>query len=201
MDCDPHLSIGCVREHRRNKSAASSCTARGMEPRRGTPEVVMWPDFQSDARPLDTGPAPRRNTEGGIQPADKSLINRRLKRSISCSVQIPIKQIGYDPMRDRSKLEFVARSVIFFLTTDIRDYFPAQNACFANRGTDAKQKKYPAKTKTPPADTGGVSRKVIRSIQSWFYSDDFSAIARPILMRLSEITPSPTHRFIPSSPL
>ena len=47
----------------------------------------MWPDFQSDARPLDTGLAPRRNTEGGIQPADKSLINRRLKRSISCSVQ------------------------------------------------------------------------------------------------------------------
>jgi hypothetical protein len=47
----------------------------------------MWPDFQSDARPLDTGLAPRRNTEGGTQPADKSLINRRLKRSISCSVQ------------------------------------------------------------------------------------------------------------------
>ena len=38
----------------------------------------MWPDFQPDARSLDTGLAPRRNTEGGIQPADKSLINRRL---------------------------------------------------------------------------------------------------------------------------
>jgi hypothetical protein len=49
----------------------------------------MWPaGLLSDARPLDTGPAPRRNTEGGIQSADKSLINRRLKRSISCSVQI-----------------------------------------------------------------------------------------------------------------
>ena len=47
----------------------------------------MWPDSLSDARSADTGPAPRRNTEGGIQPADKSLINRRLKRSISCSVQ------------------------------------------------------------------------------------------------------------------
>ena len=38
----------------------------------------MWPDLPSDARSLDTGLAPRRNTEGGIQPADKSLINRRL---------------------------------------------------------------------------------------------------------------------------
>ena len=83
MTAEPHLSIGRIREHRRYKSAASSCTARGMEPRRGTPGVVMWPDFQSDARPLDTGLAPRRNTEGGIQPADKSLINRRLKRAPS----------------------------------------------------------------------------------------------------------------------
>jgi hypothetical protein len=33
----------------------------------------MWSDFQSDARRLDTGLAPRRNTEGGIQPADKEL--------------------------------------------------------------------------------------------------------------------------------
>src|SRR5215469_5462841 len=55
------------------KSAALSCTVRGMEPRRGTPSLTMWPDFQSDARPLDTGLAPRRNTEGGTQPADKEL--------------------------------------------------------------------------------------------------------------------------------
>src|SRR3954469_23318151 len=30
---------------------------------------------------------------------------------------------------------------------------------------------------------------------------DFLAIARPMLMRLSDITPSPTQRFIPFSPL
>jgi hypothetical protein len=37
---------------------------------------------------LDTGSAPRRNAEGATQPADKSLINRRLKRSIPCSAQL-----------------------------------------------------------------------------------------------------------------
>jgi hypothetical protein len=73
-----------------------------MDPRRGTSEVAMWPDLLSDARPLDTELAPRRNTEGGIQPADKSLINRRLKRSISCSVQIPLSNNGFD-LLDRSK--------------------------------------------------------------------------------------------------
>jgi hypothetical protein len=73
-----------------------------MDPRRGTSEVAMWPDPLSDARHLDTELAPRRNTEGGIQPADKSLINRRLKRSISCSVQIPLSNNGFD-LLDRSK--------------------------------------------------------------------------------------------------
>jgi len=60
-----------------------------MEPRKGNP----WLDYVAglaDARLLDAGTAPRRNTEGGNQPADKSLINRRLKRSISCSVQLSI---------------------------------------------------------------------------------------------------------------
>jgi hypothetical protein len=39
-------------------------------------------------RPLSRhGTGPRRNTKGGIQAADKSLINRDLKRFISCSVQ------------------------------------------------------------------------------------------------------------------
>ena len=63
----------------------------------------MWPDSLSDARSADTGPAPRRNTEGGIQPADKSLINRRLKRSISCSVQNLLSNKSFDPMWDGSK--------------------------------------------------------------------------------------------------
>ena len=37
----------------------------------------MWPDFQPDARSLDTGLAPRWNTEGGIQPADKRYYGGR----------------------------------------------------------------------------------------------------------------------------
>jgi len=55
----------------------------------------MWPDFQPDARSLDTGLAPRRNTEGGIQPADKSLINRRL---IPTPGQIELSIYGNDVM-------------------------------------------------------------------------------------------------------
>ena len=81
----------------------------------------------SDARPLDTGPAPRRNTEGGIQSADKSLINRRLKRSISCSVQIPLSNNGFD-LLDRSKWSLLPGRCFLPLTTDIRDYFLAQNS-------------------------------------------------------------------------
>jgi hypothetical protein len=40
-----------------------------------------------DARPLDRGKPQDANTEGGNHPADKSLINRRLERSIPGSVQ------------------------------------------------------------------------------------------------------------------
>src|SRR5271169_1018390 len=97
-----------------------------MDPRRGTSEVAMWPDPLSDARHLDTELAPRRNTEGGIQPADKSLINRRLKRSISCSVQIPLSNNGLRSVGSR-QVEFVARLAIFLLTTDIRVTFLRKN--------------------------------------------------------------------------
>jgi len=86
----------------------------------------MWPDFQSDARPLDTGLAPRRNTEGGIQPADKSLINRRLKRAPSPALCRFFHQTKASTYLGPQQGEFVARSVIFLLTTDIRDYLPAQ---------------------------------------------------------------------------
>src|ERR1700736_5556469 len=111
-----------ARERRRDRLPRRPAQGRGMEPRKGIPGVAMWPDSLSDARPLDTGPAPRRNTEGGIQPADKSLINRRLKRSISL-----LYADSYIKQRLRSagsqQVEFVARSAIFLLTTDIRATF------------------------------------------------------------------------------
>jgi hypothetical protein len=72
----------------------------------------MWPGSVSDARPLDAGSAPRRNTEGGIQPAAKSLINRRLERSISCSVQIPVKNKRFD-LLDRSKWSLLLNQRFF----------------------------------------------------------------------------------------
>ena len=64
----------------------------------------MWPDFQPDARSLDTGLAPRRNTEGGIQPADKSLINRRLSApSPALCRHLYQTNKGFDRVRGRSK--------------------------------------------------------------------------------------------------
>ena len=48
----------------------------------------MWPSFAPDARPLDRGKPRDEDTEGGNQPADKSLINRRLSlRSQLCAAQ------------------------------------------------------------------------------------------------------------------
>jgi transposase len=67
-----------------------------------------------DARLLDAGTAPRRNTEGGSQPADKSLIDRRLKRSISCPVQSQRKPT---PVASRYRRTTVLPKA---LTTDIR---------------------------------------------------------------------------------
>jgi hypothetical protein len=77
----------------------------------------MWPDFQSDARPLDTGLASRRNTEGGTQPADKSLIDRRLKRSISCSMQNPPSNEKF-----RSHVEIAVSGVCCSVSTLSLDY-------------------------------------------------------------------------------
>jgi hypothetical protein len=90
-----------------------------MEPTEGNSRSSYVAGLLSDARPLDTGPAPRRNTEGGIQSADKSLINRRLKRSISCSVQIPLSNNGFD-LLDRSKWSSLPGRCFLLLTTDIR---------------------------------------------------------------------------------
>jgi hypothetical protein len=44
----------------------------------GTPVASYVAGLPSDARPLDRGKPRDEDTEGGNQPADKSLINRRL---------------------------------------------------------------------------------------------------------------------------
>jgi len=49
-----------------------------MEPRWGTPVASYVAGLLPDARPLDRGKPRDEDTEGGTQPADKSLINRRL---------------------------------------------------------------------------------------------------------------------------
>ena len=50
-----------------------------MEPRWGTPVASYVAGLLPDARPLDRGKPRDEDTEGGTQPADKSLINRRLQ--------------------------------------------------------------------------------------------------------------------------
>jgi hypothetical protein len=107
----------------------------------------------SDARPLDTGPAPRRNTEGGIQSADKSLINRRLKRSISCSVQIPLSDNGFD-LLDRSKWSLLPGRCFLPLTTDIRTTFRRKIDIFANSDTDGHCRQCRTKETTSPGAAG-----------------------------------------------
>src|SRR6185312_5958098 len=65
----------------------------------GEPPARLRGRALPDARLLDAGKAPRRNTEGGNQPADKSLIDRRLKRSISCPVQLISERAPAPPGR------------------------------------------------------------------------------------------------------
>jgi len=70
-----------------------SCTAPGAEPRWGTPVASYvagpLPDrLLPDARPLDRGKPRDESTEGGTQPADKSLINRRLDAFVPNPAQL-----------------------------------------------------------------------------------------------------------------
>jgi len=52
----------------------------------GTPVASYVARLAPNARPLDRGKPRDENTEGGSQPADKSLINRRLSlRSQLCA--------------------------------------------------------------------------------------------------------------------
>src|SRR5215469_8296409 len=70
-----------------------------MGPRWGTPVASYVARPQPDARPLDRGKPRDEHTEGGNQPANKSLINRRLPphpqpcaASIACPAFAPAKQ-------------------------------------------------------------------------------------------------------------
>ena len=56
----------------------------------GTPVPSYVAGFAPDARPLDRGKPRDEDTEGGNQPADKSLINRRLSlHSQPCAAMPP----------------------------------------------------------------------------------------------------------------
>ena len=65
----------------------SAAQSRGVEHERwGTPVASYVAGLTPDARPLDRGKPRDEDTEGGNQPADKSLIDRRLKlRSRLCA--------------------------------------------------------------------------------------------------------------------
>lgn len=67
------------------------CAAPGAEPRWGTPVASYVAGLAPDARPLDRGKPRDEDTEGGSQPADKSLINRRLQLCPRlCAAQLPV---------------------------------------------------------------------------------------------------------------
>ena len=60
----------------------------------------MWPGLVPDARPLDRGKPRDVDTEGGNQPADKSLINRRLSlRSQLCAALPSLAADGHPAER------------------------------------------------------------------------------------------------------
>src|SRR5450631_1640792 len=73
-------------------------------------------------------------------------------------------------------------------------YFPAQNWCFGKSGQGR------ATTQDPPGATGGGFTEPDGEGGRIYRVARFS-IARPMLMRLSAMTPRPTQRFIPASPL
>src|SRR5215475_5535819 len=71
---DTGLSEGRSPTHRQHR-----CTAPAVRPLRwGTPAEIQWP-IAIDARSLDIGKPQTNNGRCGNQPANKSLINRRLK--------------------------------------------------------------------------------------------------------------------------
>ena len=66
------------RSHPRSHDQSTCCTAPEVGPRWGTPVASYVAEHTPDARPLDRGQPRDESTEGGTQPADESLINRRL---------------------------------------------------------------------------------------------------------------------------
>jgi hypothetical protein len=78
---------GCADLKGRPLSPSTPCPEPGAEHEGGElPSLVMWPSLAPDARPLDRGKPRDEDTEGGHQPAHKSLINRRLSlRSQLCA--------------------------------------------------------------------------------------------------------------------
>jgi hypothetical protein len=74
----------------------------------------MWPGPALDARPLDRGQPQDEETEGGNQPGDKSLIDRRLSlRSQLCAAPAEAKAKLGDFGRGHPRLFDVSFSVQF----------------------------------------------------------------------------------------
>jgi len=90
------------------------CAGPGVEHERwGTPVASYVAGLTPDARPLDRGKPRDEDTEGGNQPADKSLINRRLSlHSPPCAVLILLTD-GLPAER--------GRNAPILLTANIRD--------------------------------------------------------------------------------
>lgn len=78
-----HKSRPPDHQHRHGRAAQHRGRSHGGE----SPSLVMWPG-STRRSPFRKRIAPRRRHEGGSQPADKSLIDRRLKRSAPGSVQL-----------------------------------------------------------------------------------------------------------------
>ena len=76
---------------RKGDALSRRCAEPGVEHERwGTPVASYVAGFAPDARPLDRGKPRDEDTEGGNQPADKSLINRRLSlHSQPCAAMPP----------------------------------------------------------------------------------------------------------------
>src|SRR5450631_1142036 len=82
----------------------------------------------------------------------------------------------------------------FSMCCKFMDGHPAQNWCFGKSGQGR------ATTQDPPGATGGGFTEPDGEGGRIYRVARFS-IARPMLMRLSAMTPRPTQRFIPASPL
>jgi hypothetical protein len=89
--------------------------------RRGTPVASYVARLPPVARPLDRGKPRDEDTEGGSQPADKSLINRRLSlHSQPCAAMAFLAD---------GELAEGALNRAHLLTANIRDYGTSEYSC------------------------------------------------------------------------